>query len=73
MTPKNWTLFMHVPILTFLFQIGMSHDFDHDTSRNCDGIMDYNGKNHWSDCSIDDFKDWWMTIGQTCSSIQPQY
>ena len=51
----------------------MSHDFDHDTSRNCDGIMDYNGKNHWSNCSIDDFKDWWMTIGQGCSSIQSQY
>ena len=30
----------------------MLHDFDHDSARNCDGIMDYNGETHWSDCSI---------------------
>merc|ERR1711862_514290 len=57
----------------FGHMIGMSHDFDHDASRNCDGMMDYNGKNHWSDCSIDDFKSWWITIGQTCDSIQVEY
>ena len=66
-------LYITNKLSSHLFQIGMSHDFDHDTSRNCDGIMDYNGENHWSDCSIDDFKNWWMTIGQACSSIQSQY
>lgn len=56
----------------FGHMIGMKHDFDHDSTRNCDGIMDYNGKTHWSDCSIDDFKYWWKTIGKSCNSLEVQ-
>jgi len=54
--------------------IGMRHDFDHDQSSGCDntGIMSYGDPpDTWSTCSVDDFINWWRSIGFSCELSSP--
>ena len=56
-----------------ILQIGMSHDFEHPPSSECNhqGLMSYNKiKETWSTCSVKDFKTWWRKTGFGCKEIK---